>query len=186
MGMALLYVGLALWIVPHLFKRVAPASRAKMGDPVKLVVTVASFAALVLMVVGYRMADVTPVYAPARWLLHLNNLVMLVALYVFGIGMAKGALSQMIRHPMLLGVTLWSVAHLMVRGDLASLVLFGGMGAWAVVSMLSINARTPTWVAPKAKGGAKRDLVAAAIVLVVYAIVGTVHGLIGPNPFGGM
>lgn len=185
MGLAILILGVALWVFPHLFKRLAPAARAQMGDKARGIVTVTTVASIILMVVGYQMASFTPVYRPASWLSHVNNLLVLVAFYIFAIPMAKGALSQKYRHPMLTGFALWAVAHLLVRGDLASIILFGGLAVWAVVAMLLINAQAPTWTPKPAKGGTKRDLVAIPIVLVVYLIVGILHGWIGPSPFGG-
>ncbi|SDW90986.1 NnrU family protein [Roseicitreum antarcticum] len=184
MGLAILILGVALWAIPHLFKRLAPAPRARMGDTARGVVTATTVASIIAMVVGYKMADIVPLYFPAPWLSHVNNLLVLIAFYIFAIPMARGALSQKYRHPMLTGFALWAVAHLLVRGDLASVIMFGGLALWAVVSILMINAQVPTWSPKPAKGGTKRDLVAIPIVLVTYLIVGLVHGWIGPSPFG--
>ena len=166
-------------------QRLAPEARARMGDAAKGGVALASVAGIVLMVMGYGRADFVPVYAPPTWGVHANNLLVLIGFYVFGIGMAKGALSQKVRHPMLSGVVIWAAAHLLVRGDLASVILFGGLALWALAAMTLINAQSGAWTPPAAKGGAKRDLVAVPIVLVTYAAVGWLHGWLGPWPFGG-
>ena len=55
------------------------------------------------------------------------------------------------RHPQLTAVKIWAVAHLLVNGDLASLVLFGGLLAWAVVEVIVIN-RSEVWVRPARPG----------------------------------
>lgn len=185
MGLTLIILGVALWWGAHLFKRVAPGPRAALGERGRGLVALVLALSLVAMVVGYR-ADVPEVwvYTPPVWGKHLNNLLVLVAFYIFGINMAKGALSQRVRHPMLLGTALWAFAHLLVRGDLGAVILFGGLGLWAAASILIINRAEPAWAPAPPKGGAKRDLVAGAIVLVTYLIVGLIHGLIGPNPFG--
>jgi len=184
MGIWLLVLGVLLWSVPHLFKRLAPDARAGMGDAARGIVAVSVLASLVLMTVGYQWAEFSAVYEPPSWGRHLNNLLVLIGFYVFGINMAKGALSQKIRHPMLTGFAIWAVAHLLVRGDVAALILFGGLAAWALASILLINARVPVWTPPQAKGGIKRDLVAVPIVLVTYSAAGWVHGWLGPWPFG--
>lgn len=183
-GFLTLIAGVALWWLAHLFKRIAPGRRAALGDMGKPVVAGALVAAIVLMVLGYRLADYTAVYFTPDWMKHVNNLLVLAGFYVFGIGMAKGALSQKLRHPMLLGTAIWAVAHLLVRGDLAALILFGGLGLWALVEIVVIDARTPGWRPPRRKSG-PRDLVAIPIVLVTYAVVGVIHGWLGPWPFGG-
>ena len=186
-GLLLLILGVGLWIAAHLFKRIAPAQRATlaegMGEGAKGIFALLILAGLVLMVIGYQRADFVPLWFAPGWMGHLNNLLMLVAFYVFGIGMAKGALSQKLRHPMLLGTLIWAVAHLMVNGHVAGVILFGGLGAWAVVAMLMINAQAPAWTPPARKPG-PRDAVAAGVVLVVYAVVGLIHLWLGVNPFG--
>ena len=59
--MTLLILGLLLWVGAHYFKRLAPDARAKMANQGKAVVALLVFAALVLMIIGYRGADFIPV-----------------------------------------------------------------------------------------------------------------------------
>ena len=191
-GYLLLILGVGLWISAHMYKRVAPAQRATltdwMGEGAKGVFAVLIVAGLVLMWFGWRAIgpmDYVFLWSVPPWMGHLNNLAVLVSFYVFGIGMAKGALSQKIRHPMLLGVLIWALAHLVVNGDLAGVILFGGMAAWAAASIALINARQPEWTPPARKPG-PRDAVAAGIVLVVYVVVGLIHLWLGVNPFGSL
>jgi uncharacterized membrane protein len=84
---------------------------------------------------------------------------------------------------MLASVKIWALAHLLVNGDLASIVLFGSMLAWAVAEVIVIN-RSEPWV-PKAPGDPKRDLVLVAITLVFYAAISGIHIWLGVWPFGG-
>ena len=191
-GYLLLVLGLGLWVSAHMFKRVAPAQRATleawMGEASRGVFAVLILAGLVLMVLGWRgigPQDYVFLWSVPPWLGHVNNLAVLVSFYVFGIGMAKGALSQKLRHPMLLGVLIWALAHLVVNGDLGGVILFGGMAAWAVAAIAVINARQPSWTPPPRKPG-PRDAVAAGIVLVVYVVVGLIHNWLGVNPFGSL
>ncbi|PKP79547.1 MAG: hypothetical protein CVT80_15350, partial [Alphaproteobacteria bacterium HGW-Alphaproteobacteria-2] len=125
--MNLLLLGVVLWWGGHLFKRFAPNARAGMGDRGRALAAALILAGLVAMVLGYRGADYAHVFTPPVWGKHANNLLMLLAVITFGMGMAKGRLWTYIRHPMLTGVLLWGLAHLLVRGDLASVILFGGL-----------------------------------------------------------
>lgn len=185
MGLTILFLGVALWWAGHLWKRAAPAHRARMGERGRGVASVLLLASVLFMIWGYRAADPgMPVWVPGEWARHLNNLLVLIAFYIFGIGMAKGALSQRVRHPMLTGFALWAFAHLLVRGDAAGIILFGGLGVWAVVAIVVINRAEANWTPPAPKGGARRDAAAGGVVLVTYGITGWVHGLLGPWPFG--
>ena len=185
--MTILILGLAVWWVAHVFKRVAPGQRAalteKLGDKSKGIFAVVLLASVVLMVIGYKQATFVTVWEPPHWLRHLNNAMMLVSVAFFGMGSSKGRLRAALRHPMLIGFMIWAVAHLLVNGDLASVVLFGGLLVWAVVQIMLINTREPVWDRPE-PGEPKGDVRLAVISLVVFIVIGVVHGLVGPSPFG--
>ena len=184
--MTLLILGLILWIAAHYFKRLMPAQRAAMGDKGKGLVALAIVASLALMIIGYRTADFIPVWTPPAFFTGINNLAMILALWVYGSSAAKGAKAwpaYKTRHPQLLAVKIWAAAHLLVNGDLASVLLFGGMLVWAVVSVILINRAEP-WV-PKTPGEPKRDVIAVVITLVVYGVIVGIHSALGVSPFPG-
>ena len=187
--MTYLIVGILLWAAVHLFKRVTPAGREALAATVpkgadRGVIAILLFISLALIVVGYRQADFEPVYDPLPGAGHLNNLLMYVAVVLFGMGSSKGRMRSWLRHPMLTGVLVWGAAHLLVNGDLASLVLFGSMIAWAVVEILIINAREPAWVRPE-PGPVARDIRLLIISAVLFAIIAAIHTWLGRNPFLG-
>ena len=94
--MDILILGLLLWSLPHLLKRIAPGLRGRLGDvPGKMLVTVLSLAAIALMVIGYRRAEVVPLYTPLPGIGHLNNLLMLIAIFLLGLGHSRGMLRAM-------------------------------------------------------------------------------------------
>ncbi|MGB0497645.1 MAG: NnrU family protein, partial [Rubricella sp.] len=166
------------------FKRLAPDARASMGDKGKGLVAVGVLAGVVLMVIGYRGAEFINVWFPPVWTVHLNNLLMLFAVILFGMGSSKGRARAWLRHPMLTGTLVFAIAHLLVNGDLASIVLFGALGVWAVLEMLVINAREPAWVRPE-PGPASGDVRLVIISLVVFAVITGLHSWLGPWPFPG-
>jgi uncharacterized membrane protein len=182
--MALLIAGVVLWWAAHLFKRLAPEARAGLGDRGKGLVALALLVSVVLMVIGYRAADIIPLYAPLPGMGHLNNLLMLVAVFLYGVGGTKGTLYTRMRHPMLWGTVIWGVSHLLVNGHVASLILFGGIAAWAVVEMVVINRAGP-WLRPEAGRGIKGDAMNLAGTLVIYGLIAAIHVWLGHSPFGG-
>lgn len=181
--MTLLIAGVALWWAAHFFKRLAPSARARMGEAGKGPVALAILASVVLMVLGYRAAAFVPVWEPPLFLIHVNNLLMVFVFYLFGVGATKGHASARIRHPQLTAFKTWAIAHLLVNGDLASVILFGGLLGWAIISVIAIN-RAGSWTPPEGTS-IKGDVKALVIGLVLMGIVAAIHGYVGPNPFGG-
>ena len=183
--MALLILGMILWVGAHYFKRLMPDQRAALGDKGKGVIAVALVVSLVLIIIGYRGAAFIDVWYPPSFLTHVNNLLMVLAFWVYGSSAAKGAKAwpaNKTRHPQLMAVKIWATAHLLVNGDLASIILFGGMLAWAVGSVILINKAEPAWTPPPAAGKATyiRLIVITAVVFVV--VVG-IHSWLGVSPF---
>lgn len=183
--MILLTAGVALWWAAHLFKRLAPGPRAVAGERGKGVIAVLILAAVVMMVFGYRQAEFVPVWDPPPALRHLNNLLMLAAFYMYAASGMKTAVTRVIRHPQLTGFSVWAVAHLIApgNGDLASVLLFGGLLVWAGVSMTLINRAEPR-PAPPPKAPVGKEVGALVGAVLVTGVVGLIHSWIGPNPFG--
>jgi uncharacterized membrane protein len=181
--MTLLVLGVALWWGAHLFKRVAPEARARMGNAGKGLVAAALLLSIVLMYFGYGQAD-----GPVWWgrnpaLVGINNLLMVLAFYFYAADGAKTWLARKVRHPQLTGFKIWAVAHLLVNGDLASFVLFGGLLAWAVVTVIILNRAQPEWT-PPAPRPVQKEFVAIVITLVVVGVVMMIHNWFGYQPWG--
>ena len=97
--MTLLIAGLVLWWGAHLFKRVAPQRRAAMGEAGKGVMAVLIVLSVVLMVIGYRGAAVIDLWFPPAFLVHLNNLLMILAFYLYAASGMKTAITRSIPRP---------------------------------------------------------------------------------------
>ncbi|WP_341233326.1 NnrU family protein [uncultured Sulfitobacter sp.] len=182
--MALLILGMILWVGAHYFRRLMPEQRAALGNKGKGVIAVAIVVSLVMIIIGYRGAAFIDVWYPPSFLTHLNNLLMVFAFWVYGSSAAKGAKAwpaYKTRHPQLMAVKIWAVAHLLVNGDLASIILFGGMLVWAVGSVILINKAEPDWTPPPAAG--KATYIRLAVITVVMLIITiSIHTLLGVSP----
>ncbi len=143
--MTLLIAGLALWYVGHFWKRALPGAHENMGQRAKGISALVILISVVFMVIGYRATESYDLHAYPSALRHVNNLMVLFALYFTSPGPSKGALFYKMRHPMLTGFILWAVAHIIVNPDLASMVLFGVLTVWAVLEIIVINRAEPDW-----------------------------------------
>ena len=185
--MTLLIPGLLLWSGAHLLKRLAPGVRVfldnKMGGGAKGLIAVLILLSVVLMVLGYRSADGAFYWGRSAATVGINNILMVIAVVLFGVGNSKSRLRGKMRHPMLTGLIVWGVAHLLVNGDTPSFVLFGGLIAWAVLEMILVNRAEHEYV-PYDGGSRAGDIRLAVISVVVFAVIAAIHAWLGYNPFG--
>ena len=185
--MPLLVLGLALFILAHLPRRLTPQLWAKMVARLGLTGTRVLFGivvgvAMLMIVLGFRSAPFIPVYDPPAWTIHLNNLMMQAAVAIFGMGMSKGRSRAWLRHPIMTAVLLWAAAHLLVNGDLASIVLFVSMGVWAATTILLINRAEPVWDRPP-PGTPAGDVRLVVIAVLAFAVITAIHTWLGYWPF---
>ena len=184
--MGLLIAGLALWVVAHLFKRLAPGLRAPMGNAGKGVVAVALVASVVLMVYGYRAAEGAVYWGRSPALVGINNLLMLVAFYIYAVGGPKGPrvwIGTKLRHPQLIGFSIWAAAHLLVNGDVPSFILFGGLLIWAQVEIVLINAQDGPWTPPP-RAAMRKEVTYIVAAVVLMGVIMVIHNWLGYQPWG--
>ena len=169
-----LCLGLVIWMGAHFFKRVLPRQRKALGKAGRPLVAACLVASIGLMVFGYREVEDIALYDLPFEVWYINNLLMLIALFMMDAGRVRGVVRAWIRHPMLVGVVLWSLAHLLVNGDLAPVVLFAGIGVWALLQMALINRAAGPWQAP-AVGSMASDAKLAVVAVVLYAAIAGMH-----------
>mgnify|MGYP001093550550 CR=1 FL=1 len=189
--MALLILGLVLFIGMHSVSIVAEdfrnriAAKSELGW--KAIYGIASIVGIVLIVKGYGAARLDPMvlYMPPVWLKHLAALLLLPVFILFFAPYFPGKIKAVTKHPQLVAVKLWAVAHLLVNGTLADVVLFGSFLAWAVVDRISMKRRVERPV-PSAPARGLNDVLLVFAGLGVYVIfVLWLHQLwFGVAPFG--
>jgi uncharacterized membrane protein len=191
--MTLLILGLVLFLGVHSVRIFADDWRtariAKSGErPWKLVYTILSIAGFLLIIYGYGIArQATPLlYTPPVWLKHVGSLLTLPAFILIVAAYVKGTrIKARVGHPMILGVKIWAVAHLIANGTLADVVLFGSFLVWAVLDYIASRRRDRAAGTVYPIGPVSRDLiaiVAGGLAWVVFAFF--LHGpLIGVRPF---
>jgi uncharacterized membrane protein len=174
--MTTLIAGLVLFLGIHSIAIVAPGWRdralVRMGEGGwKGLYSVISIAGFVLIVWGYGAARQNPLmlYAPPLWTHYICAILMLPVFPLLFAAYLPGRIKMALKHPMLMAVMLWALAHLIANGTLADLLLFGGLLVWAAADRISVNRRPPRAIRT-APPRAINDLLAVAIGLVVYAL----------------
>jgi uncharacterized membrane protein len=181
-----LVFGLALFIGAHLFVTVRPRREAVVKAigvwPYKGLMSVVSFAGLVFVFYGfgaYRGAGLIPLWSPPVFMRHVTEALMLPACIFLAAAFLRGNIARVLKHPMLVAVKTWAVAHLLVNGDLGGIILFGSLLAWAVYDRITLKHRTDPGGLPIPEGGYMNDVGAVIVGLILYFAFGTVfHALV--------
>ncbi len=194
--MAWLMLGLVLFLGVHMVSIVSPQGRdrwaVQMGEGAfKGAYSLVSLVGLVLIVWGYGLAREAPVllYQPPAAMRHLNALLMLPVFVLLLAAYLPGRIQRAAKHPMLVAVKLWALAHLLANGSLADVLLFGSFLAWAVADRISLKRRAAaglTRTVPVLPAGKLNDLMAlvGGLVLYVVFVVWAHAWLFGVRPFG--
>jgi uncharacterized membrane protein len=151
--MALLIAGLLLFTLVHLLPAVSPATRKQLAtnlgeNTYRGVFSAVVLTSLVIIVFGWKAAAPAAVYAPPVGGGPVISTVIFFAFVLFVTSKARSNYRRIVRHPQMMSVILWSVAHLLVNGDSRSIVLFGGLGIWAVLEIVLCNKRDGEWQKP--------------------------------------
>lgn len=182
--MVWLVLGLVLFLGVHSVAIVSPGGRdrlvAGMGENAfKGLYALVSFAGLGLIVWGYGLSRETPVllYALPAGFRHLAALLMLPVFVLLLAAYLPGRIKTAAKHPMLLAVKLWALAHLLAQsvtgGTLADVLLFGGFLAWAVADRISLKRRALAGAlrpVPALPAGGANDAIALVGGLALYAL----------------
>ncbi|HVC01144.1 MAG TPA: NnrU family protein [Steroidobacteraceae bacterium] len=190
--MTTLIIGLCLFLGMHSIAIVAPALRASMRDRLgerawKAVYALASLIGFVLIVHGFALARTAPIvlYTPPPWMRHVTFLLMLPVFPLLLAAYLPGRIKTATKHPLLAAVKFWAVAHLLMNGRLADVLLFGGFLVWAVLDRISLR-RRPSRAAWSAPAGRWNDAIAVVLGLGLYVFfVAWAHlRLFGVSPLG--
>ena len=147
--MALLILGLIIFLGLHSIRIVADDWRstqlARFGEgPWKIAYSAVSIIGLVLIVWGFGLTRHTPVFlwTPPAGTMHLTALLTLIAFVLIAAAyVPRNHIKARFHHPMVLGVQIWALGHLLANGTLATLLLFGSFLVWGVFSFRAARRR---------------------------------------------
>lgn len=183
--MTMLIAGLLIFLGIHslsIFNKPFRDSLAKrFGEmPFKGIYSLISLAGFLLVIWGYGLARLNPIviYTPPVWMKHVTMLLMLPFFVLFLATYFNGKIKAMVKHPTLVGVKLWALAHLLANGMLADLLLFGSFLGWAVADRISVKKRPGVSVAGFENFN-RNDVIClvGGIVLYVLFVLG-LHGVL--------
>lgn len=177
--MTLLILGIVIFLGMHLVRVVAPGLRASViernGKNAWMgIYTVISLIGLGLIIYGFGEArGVTGMlYNPPVFLKHISLLLMLLAFICLAAGfLPAGRIAVAVKHPQILSIKIWALAHLLANGETSSVLLFTSFLAWAVIMRISLKRRQRAGelVLPVFRSSTN-DLLAVVIGVVAYLL----------------
>ncbi len=183
--MTILYAGILLFSLPHLYSMLMPGARdglkARLGENAwKGLYSAISLVGLGLMIWAFLQSRSGPlaadwVFVPADWSKHVTMLLVLLGLISIGASHGKGYLKLWLRNPMSIGIGLWAAGHLLANGKRTDVYMFG---TFLVVAVLDIVLSTARGKVPTHQPRLRADIIAVLAGLVLYVIL-----LFGFHPY---
>jgi uncharacterized membrane protein len=175
--MILLGLGVVLFAACYLTLAVPQANdalRRRFGKAYAASFGLLSLIPLALIILGWRMSPVVPVYDPPPSGRIATFILVLVAFLCLGIFLFRGSFRQRLRFPLAWAVVFWSAGHLFANGDRASVVLFGGMLVYALAH-LGLGMANGIRPSPVLRQG--HDVLSIVVGTALYGIAAQMHPL---------
>ncbi len=175
--MAILILGIILFLGTHLIRVVAPDFRSRMVDKFgengwKGIYSLLSIISLVVLIYGWAISPTINLWFPPTGMSHLTVTLMLLSMIcLVAAELPAGHIATKTKHPMILGVKIWAFGHLLANGDLASLLLFGSFLAWGVILRIALKRRERAGLLTlRPFVSAKYDLIAIVVGAAIWAL----------------
>jgi uncharacterized membrane protein len=170
--MTLLIVGIAVFLGVHLLPTMGGV-REKLIELLgengyKALFSLLSLAGFVLLVWGFAKAPTIQAWSPPGWTRWVAIALMLPAFIFLVAAYVPGQIKAKLKHPFLIAIKTWALAHLIANADLASIVLFGSFLAYAVYDRIALKRRQPTGV--PGTGPARNDVIAVLLGTALYVV----------------
>lgn len=177
--MLLLVLGLFIFVGMHLLPT-RPELRREIANrfgetAYKAAFSIVSLVGFALVAYGYHKLQIHPgknpqLWQPPAWGRHVTLVLMLPVFPLLVATYLPGRMAGAIRHPMITAVKLWALAHLFVRGDAGSLLLFGALLGWAIYDRISLKPRELAGLVAVRTGPVVNDVAAVFAGLLLYAV----------------
>lgn len=178
--MLVLVIGLVVFFAVHLLPANAPMRDGlvtRFGElGYKAIFSILSLIGLSLIVVGFIKLQLHPgknpqLWYPPLWMRHVAVAVMLPAMIALVAAYVPSRIHTALKHPLLVAVKLWALAHLLANGDLGSLILFGSFLAFAVYDRISVKQRGALGPLGTKTGPWANDVIVLVLGIGLYAVI---------------
>lgn len=181
--MTLLIAGVFVFFAIHMLPAFSlnTALKEKFGDAkYKIGFSLTALAGLLMIIFGMGRAEFVPLWTPLSFGRDLAIWLMPIVMILLSSADPPNNIRRFVRHPMLIGITLWGAVHLAANGDLASTILFASFLTFSVLDIILVE--TSGRFKPKEPVPVKFDVMVVAVGLVLYGLIFYFHGWIAGVP----
>jgi uncharacterized membrane protein len=191
--MLILIAGIVIFLGTHTLTTLRETRAGlieKLGPgPFKGLYSLVALVGFVLIIWGfhrYRAEGWMQLWVPPVWTRHLTIVLMWFAFVALACSNPKPSrIKGWLRHPMLVGVKIWALAHLLANGDAGGVLLFGSFLAWAVYDRIAVKRRGDLGGARVARF-TRADAIAVGGGTVAYVAMIILHPVLIGVPVVGM
>ena len=174
--MNLLILGIIIFFSIHLVP-ISPLKKIlinRLGEnKYKGLYSLIALVGLLIIIYGFGHADFHPVWDPLPYSREITLALMPISMVLLAAANVQTNIKKFIKHPMLIGILIWSFVHLIANRDLRTIILFGSFGVYALIDIifskkvLTTN-NTTNYTLTK-------DIIVVIIGLLVYTIIVRFH-----------
>ena len=132
---------------------------------------------ILIIIYGFSSADYYPIWDPLPYSKGLALTLMPISIVLLVGANIQTNIKRLTKHPMLIGILIWSFVHLLSNGDLRSIILFVSFGVYALIDI--IFSKKVLTTNNTANYTLTKDIIVVIIGLLVYAIIVYFHQYIG-------
>lgn len=178
--MLVMVIGLILFFAIHIVPTNVELKNGLVGrfgtGGYRAIFSVLSLIGLALIVLGFHKLQLHPgknpiLWDPPTWARHLALPLMLFSMISLVAAYVPSHIHVWLKHPLLVAIKAWALAHLLANGDLASLVLFGSFLAFAVYDRISVKRRGDLGPLGRGSGPWINDAIVIVLGAALYAVI---------------
>ena len=128
---------------------------------------------ILIIIYGFSSADYYPIWDPLPYSKELALTLMPISIVLLVAANIQTNIKRLTKHPMLIGILIWSFVHLLSNGDLRSIILFVSFGVYALIDI--IFSKKVLTTNNTANYTLTKDIIVVIIGLLVYAIIVYFH-----------
>ena len=135
------YLGLFLFLAVHSINIFLPQQREvwskQYGLKWKAIYSLIAGTGFILMIIGYaNVGNIHYVYSDVISWRPIASVLMLFAFILMFAPYFPGKISRFTKHPQMLGIGVWSIAHIPLNGQLHGLILFSSFLTWSLLYLI--------------------------------------------------